>query len=263
MNDDLERRLRAELRKGDLPGAPASLRTRLAGLPAEPRRSSFARLFTGLRLAGLASAAAVAIAFVLVVRALPGPSSGSPAASLGAVATTGPTATAGASAAPTPGGTLPPSSSPSVGPSPAEQFTCGGSRVLPATTSAVAQITDVRVGTHPGYDRIVFEFAGSGRPQLTIAQAFPPFVEDGSGNTVAVPGSAYLSLKLYDASGYPTYTGPSLFTPKYPNLVALVNTGDYEGYVTWIAALRNPNRVCYDVSTLTGPTRIVIDVQAP
>ncbi|HLY14728.1 MAG TPA: hypothetical protein VKR24_10280, partial [Candidatus Limnocylindrales bacterium] len=69
--------------------------------------------------------------------------------------------------------------------------------------------------------------------------------------------------KLYDASGYPTYTGPSLITPKYPNLVALVNTGDYEGYVTWIAALRNPNRVCYDVSTLTGPTRIVIDVQAP
>ena len=78
-----------------------------------------------------------------------------------------------------------------------------------------------------------------------------------------MPGNSYLSLKLFHATGYPTYTGPSLFTPKYPYLVALVNAGDYEGYVTWIAALRDANAVCYSVSTLGGPTRLVIDVSAP
>ena len=254
MSDDLERRLRDGLRHGALPAAPDPLRDRLNRLPTEARGSRLTGLLGGLRLAALATAAAVAIAFVLVVRSLPGPTGTGPSASLGSIATLGPTI------GPTSGPSRGPTSGPSSGPSPSVAMTCGSQFVLPATTESVAQITDVRVGAHPGYDRIVFEFAGSGRPQLTIARAFPPFVEDGSGNSVAVPGNAYLSLKLYDATGYPTYTGPNLFTPKYPSLVALVNTGDYEGYVTWIAALRDINSICYSVSTLPGPTRIVIDI---
>lgn len=265
MNDDLERRLRDELRKGDLPAAPDALRTRLAGLPAEPRRAAFGRLFTGLRLAGLASAAAVTIAFVLIVRSLPGPTSVGPGASLGAVATSAPSATAAAAATSAPSATLPTSipASPTAEPSPSEILNCSGSEVVQATTTTVAQITDVRIGMHPGYDRIVFEFAGSYLPQLTIAVAQPPFVQDASGKPVTVPGNSFLSLKFYDASGYPTYTGPSSFTPKYPSLVSLVNTGDYEGYVTWIAGLHGGEASCFSVSTLTGPTRIVIDIQAP
>ena len=127
-------------------------------------------VFTGLRLAGLASAAAVAIAFVLIVRSLPRTDGrAGRGASLGAVATSGPSATA----------TLPiiwPTTEPSTGPSPSESFTCSGSQVVQATTATVAQISDVRVGTHPGYDRIVFEFAGTDLPQLTVARAYPPFV---------------------------------------------------------------------------------------
>jgi hypothetical protein len=262
MNDDLERRLRTELGKGALPVAPDTLRARLAGLPAEPRRSARNQLFTGLRLAGLASAAAVAIAFVLVVRALPGPTGGAPGASLGSAATTGPSATAAATVTPSPSLGLPSSiaASPSIGPSPSVVMDCSTTFVLPATTSKVAPITDVRVGAHPGYDRIVFEFSGSGRPQLTVERKNGPFVQDASGKTVKVPGNTFLSLRLFDASGYPTYTGPSTFSPGYPNLVALVNTGDYEGYVTWIAGLSEVNSICYNVSTLTGPTRIVIDL---
>jgi hypothetical protein len=262
MKDDLEQRLRDGLHRGALPAAPDALRDRLSRLPAESRGPRLAGLVSGLRLAGLATAAAVAIAFVLVVRSLPGPTGTGPAASLGSVATSTPAPTATVSTAPS--ATLPTSipASPSSGPTPSESFNCSGSQVAPATTKTVAQITDVRVGTHPGYDRIVFEFAGSGRPQLTVAQAFSPFVQDASGKTVNVPGNAFLSLKLFDASGYPTYQGPSSFSPGYPNLIALVNTGDYEGYVTWIAGLRDMNSVCYSISTLTGPTRIVIDILA-
>lgn len=260
MNDDLERRLRDGLRRGALPAAPDALRDQLNRLPTESRGSRLAGLVSGLRLAGLATAAAVAIAFVLVVRSLPGPTGTGPAASLGSVATSGPSPTPSAPA--TPVSSLGPSSQPSgPSPTPSETFNCSGSQVIQATTNTVAQITDVRVGTHAGYDRIVFEFAGSGLPQLTVAVAGPPFVEDASGKPVNVPGNAFLSLKLFHASGYPTYTGPDSYSPGYPNLVSLVNTGDYEGYVTWIAGLKGST--CYRISTLTGPTRIVVDVQAP
>jgi hypothetical protein len=262
MNDDLERRLRDGLRRGALPAAPDTLRERLSRLPTESRGSRLAGLVSGLRLAALASAAAVAIAFVLVVRSLPGPTGTGPIASLGSVATNGPSASPSALATSAPGndqGSAPPAPSPA----PSETFSCTGSQVVNATTTTVAPITDVRLGTHPGYDRIVLEFAGSGLPQLTAAVARPPFLEDASGLPVKVPGNAFLSLKLSHASGYPTYTGPDSFSPKYPNLIALVNSGDFEGYVTWIAGLSDSHSTCFAVSTLTGPTRIVIDVQAP
>jgi hypothetical protein len=266
MNDEVERRLRDGLRQGALPPAPDALRDRLSRLPSEPRGSRLTGLLGGLRLAALASAAAVAIVFVLVVRSLPGPIGTGPSASLGSVAaTTGPSAlpSSGPTLGPTIGPTSGPSSGPSIGPSPSVATTCATSFVLPATTESVTQITDVRVGAHPGYDRIVFEFPGSGRPQLSVAVARPPFVGDASGKTIAVAGDVFLSLKLFDASGSPTYKGPSSFSPGYPNLVALVNTGDYEGYVTWIAGLRGSGAPCFTVSTLSGPTRIVVDVKAP
>lgn len=270
MNDDpnaeLHGRLRAGLRQGSLPGAPDGLRERLARLPSEPGGSRLSTLFSGIRLAALASAAVVVIAFVLIVRALPGPAPiGSPGPSAVAIAPS-PSAAPSASGAPA---TAPPTSTPSVGPSDEPSglggFTCGTSAtILPPTASQAnpaTQINDVRVGSHPGYDRIVFQFVGSSRPQLTVAVARPPFVGDATGKTIDVAGSAFLSLKLYVASEYPTYTGPSSFSPGYPALKALVNTGDYEGYVTWIAGLNSS--ACYRISTLSGPTRIVVDIQAP
>ena len=68
---DLEQRLRDGLRQGALPAAPDGLRDHLARLPIEAHGSPLSRFFTGLRLAALASAGAVMIAFVLIVRALP------------------------------------------------------------------------------------------------------------------------------------------------------------------------------------------------
>lgn len=268
-DDDLEQKLREGLRRGSLPGAPDALRGRLAGLPAESRTSRFAGVLTGIRLAAIGSAAAVAIAFVIVVRSLSAPG-GQPGASLPGASVPGGSSAPGGSVSFTPPASLAtgspvasigPSIGPSFGPSTPSNFSCAPTSVLPATTSAVTQITDVRVGTHPGYDRIVFEFAGPGRPQLTVAVASPPFVQDASGQPVTVAGRTFLTLKLYDASGYPTYAGPDSFSPGYPALTALVNNGDFEGYVSWVAGLAG--RPCYDISTLSGPTRIVIDVQAP
>lgn len=273
MNDDIEEQLRDGLRRGPLPAAPEALRDRLAQLPAEPRASRPARFLSGLRWAALASAAAVVLVFVIVVRSLPGPTGVGPAASPAGLASAAPLASPSSSLQPTPKPTpassvcsLPcdpyPVSSPQlIQPSPAPGFTCAARTVLPATTIAVVQVDDVRVGTHAGYDRIVFQFVGSGRPQLIVTVAHPPFVGDASGLPISVAGRAFLTLKLYDASGYPTYTGPGSFSPGYPTLTALVNNGDYEGYVSWVAGLSDPT--CYKISTLANPTRIVVDIQAP
>ncbi|HZL33515.1 MAG TPA: hypothetical protein VFC81_05960 [Verrucomicrobiae bacterium] len=275
MTDDLEQQLRDGLRRGVLPGAPEALRRGLAELPAEPRRPRFSGVFGRLRWIALASAAAAALAFVIVVRSLPGPTGVGPGASLQSPNSSAVTATPspGATAQPTTGptGSAPPATptpplvrpanSPSPGPSAGAGFTCAATTVLPATTSAVVQVNDVRLGSHAGYDRIVLEFAGTGRPGLTVAVASPPFVGDASGNPIVVPGKAFLTLKLYDASDYPTYAGPGSISAGYPRLTALVNNGDYEGYVSWVAGLTGP--ACYRISTLTGPTRIVVDIQAP
>jgi hypothetical protein len=133
----------------------------------------------------------------------------------------------------------------------------------------MAAIRDVRVGTHAGYDRIVFEFLGAGVPQITLAQAAPPFLKDPSGLPLAVPGSSFIEIRMTQASGagyarpdgQPTYTGPSTVTPHYPSLIALVQAGDYEGYSTWIGGLSGP--MCYRVSALANPARLVIDLRAP
>ena len=52
------------------------------------------------------------------------------------------------------------------------EFRCGNTATGVGST-ARAQITDVRVGTHDGYDRIVVEFDG-GIPEFRVEPATPP-----------------------------------------------------------------------------------------
>lgn len=52
--------------------------------------------------------------------------------------------------------------------------------VVEGATVPLANIVDVRVGTHDDYDRVVFEFE-QGLPEFTLAEATPPFTQDGSG----------------------------------------------------------------------------------
>ncbi len=126
-----------------------------------------------------------------------------------------------------------------------------------------AQLTDVRVATHDGYDRIVFEFA-NGVPELTISQATPPLLADASGMELNVDGTAFLQILMHggtkqtDAGGS-SYTGSTDFTPGFDQLVELIEGGDFEAVNTWYAGL-NANG-CARAFTLSNPSRIVVDVQ--
>jgi hypothetical protein len=191
------------------------------------------------------------IALVLIAAvALAGCSAGGPGSgSVGSAST--PTASA------TPSGGPSASAIQSLAP-----FVCTPSVAI-ARTSDRAQITDVRVGTHTGYDRIVFEF-DSGIPDAVVDGVLPPFYADPSGLEVKVSGTAFLKLTMHGAStvapdGAVTYSGSTDFKPAFSRLAELVEGGDFEAVSTWYLGLHGG--ACLRVLTLTDPARLVIDVQ--
>lgn len=144
----------------------------------------------------------------------------------------------------------------------------------PATPGAQrAYLTDVRVaaaGTDGG-SRVVFEFEPN-LPAYRIDYIDRPVTEDGSGDEVTVAGEAVLQVRLEDASGARiegenvvlTYKGPKRVpaTGTGGVVAEAVDTGDFEGIVTWAVGVRK-KVPAITVTTLTGPPRLVIDVPAP
>lgn len=160
----------------------------------------------------------------------------------------------------------------SVAPEPSEDelgpFSCD-SPVDSSGSAGHAQITDVRVGTHDGYDRIVFEFVGEGGadalPAYTVEEAEPPFHQDGSGFPVEVRGDEFVRIYLFGGTklsptGGLTYTGPTEFNEEMPRLDQLIEIGDFEAVSTWVAGLHAGDG-CYRITELESPSRLVIDVE--
>jgi hypothetical protein len=141
-------------------------------------------------------------------------------------------------------------------------FGCAPSVTVPALTPR-ASITDVRVGTHQGYDRVVFEF-DAGIPQTVIEAVLPPFYQDASGLPLEVAGSAFLKVTLTGASrvspdGVVTYDGPTSFEPGFDQLVQLIEGGDFEAVSTWYLGLDGGG--CIRALALSAPSRLVIDIE--
>jgi hypothetical protein len=178
-----------------------------------------------------------------------------------------PSATAGSPDANSP----PPTSSASGGPSPdasdepgdgGEAFTCDLPIVDPGTAS-IANIVDVRAGTHDGYDRLVFEFE-QGTPEFTVDRAEPPFIEDASGMPLQVVGESFLGLVMRGGtkqldSGASSYEGDTDLDTGAPMLVHAVEGGDFERQSTWYLGLAE--EACVRVLLLDQPPRLVIDVE--
>ena len=177
------------------------------------------------------------------------------------------TTTAGASSSPVPTTSAAGSGGATEEPVPTDElgpFTCD----LPIhedATVARANITDVRTGTHDGYDRVVFEFA-DGLPEASLERAEPPFTQDASGEPIDVQGESFLRLILRGGTkqtleGTSSYDGPTEFETGYPALVHLIEGGDFEAQSTWYFGLAAES--CVRVLTLTddGTARLVIDIE--
>jgi hypothetical protein len=144
------------------------------------------------------------------------------------------------------------------------EFSCEYPIVEDATV-ARANITDVRVGEHADYDRVVFEFE-QGLPEITLDRASPPFTQDASGMPINVDGTSFLRLTMRGGtkqteSGTSSYDGPTNFDPAMSTLVDLVEGGDFEGQSTWYLGLSTD--ACARVIRLEDDNgnRLVIDLQ--
>ncbi len=129
----------------------------------------------------------------------------------------------------------------------------------------VATVIALRAGVHPelgGWERIVFEFAGTGRPPALV-QFVDKAVACGSGQAVVTQGTAVLevaiaSAQAHDGSGKATIP-TTLGSPGGTVINGGVSSCDFEGHVTWDFGLNGKHN--FKVSTLTNPPRIVIDIK--
>src|ERR1700674_3476470 len=136
-------------------------------------------------------------------------------------------------------------------------FTCtdrsGGVAGTAATVSAL------RIAHHDGYDRLVIDFATSNTmPQYQLTQqATSHFVRDASGQPVTLDGTAGLRLVLRNADITPGV--PNDLKPELPAIREVAQIGNFERVVSYGVGLATP--ACFRVLELSGPTRLVIDVQ--
>ncbi|MEX2620639.1 MAG: hypothetical protein WD250_10500 [Egibacteraceae bacterium] len=170
--------------------------------------------------------------------------------------------------APSPSPSASPAPSPVLGPEPAgpfaDQEVTGGN--FPTAGGALALLTDVRVASQPGFDRVVLQLQGPDMPSYRVSQADPPLVQDGSGESVGVAGEAFLEVQLTPASGVDssgaepvaTYQGPSRITADSAVITEVVRTGDFEGHLTWVVGLRSKQP--FAVTVLSDPLRLVVDI---
>jgi len=145
-----------------------------------------------------------------------------------------------------------PASADSVG-----AFTCADQTGGVAAVSGT--VYDVRVAHHDGYDRLVIDFpTTSSMPEYQLfRQTTAHFVRDASGQPVTLSGSAGIGVVLRNAdivSG-----APSDLKPNLPEIREVAQIGDFERVVGYGVGLSTP--ACIRVLELSGPTRLVIDVQ--
>ena len=134
-----------------------------------------------------------------------------------------------------------------------------------------ALLVGVRVGTHDGYDRVVFEFTSRGAPTkdratFEIGRTTPPYFEDPSGRPLTIAGDPVLAITFHGATiqtlaSGAAYSGSRDFKPRYPVLSELKSRGDFEAVSSWLAGLTRT--ACVKAQVLTNPTRLVLDLMHP
>jgi hypothetical protein len=132
----------------------------------------------------------------------------------------------------------------------------------PAAGSLVG-ITDVRLGRHEGFDRVVFEAGGDGAPGWDVRYVDAPSSQ-GSGADVAVEGEAVLQVTL-SGTGYPGDTGVDEWAGPDPLrsgdtevVTEVVWDGTFEG--TSVAFVGTSGRTPFRVYRLEEPARVVLEV---
>jgi hypothetical protein len=118
----------------------------------------------------------------------------------------------------------------------------------------VPVVTGIRYAAHTpeGYDRIVLDIPGA-LPGYTVKYV-TEVRRDGSGDPVALPGTAYLLIVLHPAEAH--QQDAAVHRTGLAGIKAYAMVGDYEGYVSIALGLSGKQK--FHVGELTG--RIYVDV---
>jgi hypothetical protein len=135
-----------------------------------------------------------------------------------------------------------------------------------ASDGALLSVTDIRIGRHDGFDRVVFEADGEGTPGWDVR-----YVESaqsqGSGADIDVEGGAVLQVTI-NGVGYPDDTGVEEYSG--PDRLAVADTevvtevvwdSTFEG--TSVAFVGATEELPFRVYLLEDPVRVVLEVADP
>ncbi len=232
----------------DIAGRPSSaLRDRVRSAIARPPA---ARSYYWIAAAAACLIAALIVGVLFVANPLHRPTSnvGGPVPSPSASPSVSP------SASPLP--------SPSASPTPSTApFSCG-TTYGPITQNGpvVAYVSDVRTGSHPGYDRITITFSNGAPTSVEVTtQTNTTFTKDPSGLTVTLRGDSGLLVTIRGADEHTSYSGSTDFKTGYTKLLEAQQVQDFEGTVQWGIGLSG--NTCYRVYLLKNPDRVVIDAE--
>ncbi len=122
--------------------------------------------------------------------------------------------------------------------------------------------------THDGdVDRVTFTFEGA-RPGYRIGYADRPIVQFGSGEEVTVDGAGVLVVHFEPASGFDltgegrqVFKGPERLDLATSVVLDVVRVGDFEAQLAWAVGVDGA-KVPFRVRTDTGPSRVILEVQA-
>ncbi|USI90186.1 AMIN-like domain-containing (lipo)protein [Rhodococcus pyridinivorans] len=137
-------------------------------------------------------------------------------------------------------------------------------KTAPADTDAALTVTDIRTGTHDGFDRVVYELDGRGAPGWRVGYV-DRAIEVGSGDPTPVAGDSVLEVRI-SGSAYPftsevtPYTGPFPVRGRAGGAVVEVDGATiFEGATQSFIGLTDSN-LPFAVYSLDDPARVVIDV---
>jgi len=135
-----------------------------------------------------------------------------------------------------------------------------------ASADARVTVSDLRIGGHDGFDRVVLEVGGQGRPGWDVRYV-DAAVSQGSGEPVDVAGDAVLQVTLTGV-GLPADTGVQEFSSDGPVSAADAEVvteafidSTFEG--TTVAFVGTAARAPFRVYLLEAPTRVVLEVARP
>lgn len=138
----------------------------------------------------------------------------------------------------------------------------------PARATVTARSTPllvaVRAAHHPGFDRLVLQFAG-GLPSQRSVSYVPRVTADPSGLPVRLAGNAFLQITLSPATNH-TESGKAGYPVTrqafaLPQIIEVAQAGDFEAVLSFGVGLSKRTHV--RVTTLRRPSRVVVDISTP